>query len=438
MQLFSKNKNERGVALLLVLSAVMILTTALLEFIYTERVNYQLAVNAKQRLQAYYLARSALNFSKLLLKYHKQTEKTLASAGETAQSLMTEPIYKMLPLSSDLIRGVLSGGITELDTSAGKEAADSGADTTLEPTGNEEEKNTSVKLDMSGIASDKASEFLSFDGDFLAEITEEQSKYDLNKIYNTVSTSAAYDQRKKLLLSLLLLPKFQKDFENQDQDAPKLVHALADWVDQNGIVNEFDNVSRGNEDSAYQDVNYKPKNGKMLTLSETRLVSGMNDDILSHLKDDVTLYTNSDKINICLNIDGENTDWIKALIYHYTHNSGCVSSPIDYRDEDKMTELVDAILELCPDVNAMSSALNSALGLVEASSDDSESTSATTAGANVTGCAFQFKDLITSDNKVFTVKATGTVGETNTSIIVVMNIQQDNPSKWKYYYYRIE
>lgn len=269
----------------------------------------------------------------------------------------------------------------------------------------------------------------------MSEISEEATKYDLNKIANVVSTSASYDQRKKWLYSFLKNPRFDELFEKSEQDREKLVHGLSDWVDQNGMINEFENIQRGAEDSDYSGEDYKVKNGKMATLSEMRLVAGMNDDLFSKLKDYLTIYTASDKINLCLSEDDE---WAKALIYHYTNNAGC-GSPVDYTDEEKMSELATTLLGGCPDAESMADALNSALGLTEETSSDEESTTGdSTSSSTVTGCVFQVKDLLTSDNKVFTVKATGQVDETRLTISVVMNTDSSDPTKWKYYYYRVE
>ncbi len=427
--------NQRGIALLIVLMSLMILTTSLVQFDYTERINYRMAVHAKQRLQAYYLARSALNFSKILLKYQKEADQALKSAGDAAGSMNVEPLYKMIPLSSELIRGVISGEITEISAGEEEEAGEEKKTPDEGEENSDEEKK--IKTDASMLSKGEAEEFLKFEGDFLSEISEEGTKYDLNKIASVVSTSASYDQRKKLLYSFLKNPRFDELFEKSDDDREQLVHALSDWVDQNGVINEFENVQRGAEDSEYSGEDYKVKNGKMATLSEMRLVAGMNDSLFSKLKDYVTIYTASDKINLCL---AEDEEWAQALIYHYTHNAAC-GSPVDYTDADKMSELVSALLGGCPDTDAMASALNSALGLTEvSSSDDEESTesSSSSSGSTVTGCAFQVSDLLTSDNKVFTVKATGTVDETRLTMSVVMNTDSSDPTKWKYYYYRVE
>src|SRR5207248_698749 len=59
--------SRRGVALVLVLTTVAILTSIAVDFGYQSRVSLRLTENARDELRAYYLARSAVNLSRLLL-----------------------------------------------------------------------------------------------------------------------------------------------------------------------------------------------------------------------------------------------------------------------------------------------------------------------------------------------------------------------------------
>lgn len=445
MKLASKKSllGDRGIALLLVLSSLVVLTTAVVEFAYTEQINYQLAVNAKERLQSYYLARSAVQFSKVMLVVQKQAETEKAKFGDAAKGYTFEPIYKMYPLSSELMKQAISGALNSLlfdDPNAQQEeevaADETDPETEDRPIGDIMDAN----IGTSAMVSDEAKEFVNFTGEFVAEISEESSKYDLNKIATMVPTSASYDERKKLLQSLLMHPDYKDHFENQNLDSETLVHALADWVDQNDVINEYENIQRGSEDSLYSQQDYKVKNGKMLTLSEMRLVSGMNDDIFKLLQDKVTTYTGNNKQNLCLGNDSSEA-WLRAMIYHYTHHAGC-GSPVDYEDE-KMNELVELALLSCPEPSAMATAINTELGLVEVSDSVSTGTSSGrsksgASGSTIPACSFQFKDMMDSSNNVFSIRATGMVGDTQLTINTVVDTTNTDPTRWPHYYYRIE
>ncbi|HZN93718.1 MAG TPA: type II secretion system minor pseudopilin GspK, partial [Myxococcales bacterium] len=62
--------------MLIAIISIAILTVVATEFAYSSRVDLQLAANQRDGLQAYYLARSGLGLSRLLLKFQKQLNGT--------------------------------------------------------------------------------------------------------------------------------------------------------------------------------------------------------------------------------------------------------------------------------------------------------------------------------------------------------------------------
>lgn len=398
--------------------------------------NHDIALNAVARLQSYYMAKSALGFSKLLLLYNKKIESQISQTGVSGSTLGAmgyQPLYKMFPLSSELLRGV-----AEMATSGGGE---SDSEPELPP---DEAEDSGGPMGDTGIGGgvgmlqrEKFEEFLDFEGDFSVEIEEDAAQYSLNAISKMTPTSASYDLHKKILLGLLMRPQFKTLFDNQNRDAEELVHAIADYVDANDQVNQFDQVERGREDSAYKNVQHKPKNAKMQTLSELRLIPGMNDDLFANLEPLVSVFNSSDKMNVCL---GEE-DLLDAVIIHYSTESGCVN-PIDPKDHEFLKELRDEVLPQCPDVNAMANVLNIKLG-VKSEQDVSVAATSGTAesqetSSQVGGCKVQFKDLLTNANNVFTIRALGVVGEVRTTLKVVLDTNSSNAATWKTLFYQIE
>lgn len=63
---------ERGVALLLVLVGLAVLGLVANEIRYNSIVEIRLATNQRDDLRAYYLARSGVGLSRLMLKFQKQ------------------------------------------------------------------------------------------------------------------------------------------------------------------------------------------------------------------------------------------------------------------------------------------------------------------------------------------------------------------------------
>ena len=139
-----KNKSS-GIALLLVIAMISVLSLLVKESIIVSQVHQKIAFNSLNQLKAFYLAKSAYKLSLLRLKAYKQVKSFVSSLGDNApisQSLI-EKIW-----NTPLIFPVPSGAISEVRLQAFKEL---------------EEK-------------------LEFPGSFNAQITSESSKFNLNSI----------------------------------------------------------------------------------------------------------------------------------------------------------------------------------------------------------------------------------------------------------------
>src|SRR5438105_3197061 len=62
-------RSQRGVALLMVIIGIAILTTIATEFAYNSRVDLELATNERDELQATYLAQSGIGMARLILMF---------------------------------------------------------------------------------------------------------------------------------------------------------------------------------------------------------------------------------------------------------------------------------------------------------------------------------------------------------------------------------
>ena len=406
--MFKRLKNIKGIALILVISSVMFLTVLVFDFWTDAQMGHQLAINYKSRMQSYYLAKSAVNFSRLVIFYNKKIEGMMSKKNVSMSDMGFQPLYKQIPINSEGLRGMIQA-------SASKEGGDLQG------------------VDM--LSQKDVESFLNFDGNFDAEISEEQSKYSVNAVSKMTSTSISFDLHKRVLLSMLSKPSFKNFFENHIPDAEQLVHAISDFVDSNTVINEFDKVERGSEGAVYGDVDYPVKSSSMLTTSELRLVAGMSDDIYEALKEDITVYHTTDKINICMASEGI----VNSLIVHYTQYSEC-TTPLDPEDDKKeINELREEMMSGCPDVDSVASALNNALG-IKPSTDSDEATTADSKknSSKVAGCKIQFKDLITKSNNIFRIVAEGDVHGVKTKLNVVIDTASSKAKSWKVLFYQVD
>lgn len=83
---------ERGVALLVVLLAIVLLTVVVVEFTYSTQVETHVALSSRNALQAYYLARSGVNIAEALLIYDAQLGATDSEKDLWARPLPPLPV----------------------------------------------------------------------------------------------------------------------------------------------------------------------------------------------------------------------------------------------------------------------------------------------------------------------------------------------------------
>lgn len=452
-------RNDRGVAMLLVMGAVAMMTTVMVEFAFRTNVQYHLALNNADRMQAYYLAESAINFSKLMIKFDKEVQKQVAKYKADVD---VEPLYDMFPLSSALLRvAVETGGApAEGDTEEApeetppEEVPEETADGETPPT--EEESGSDMGGGLGILQGEAAQDFLSFSGDFELEVDEEDSKFDLNVFYELPKTQPDYDARKRWLMALFKFPPFDAFFEDRDDEiTPEtLTYRLADWTDPNDVVDELGNIERGSENEFYSDVDYVPKNGKFTSVDEIGMVPGMTPAFLAELAPYITIYNPQHLFNACL----ADEKLVQAFVAMYSEVNTCASplDPEDEKDQEKLSEITTAFLGGCPQAAEMSQLLDEALGIRLGDSPSSgpglagktdsedeatpdETPAETPAEPTATGkCGpFQVQTLLTDQRSVFQLTGRGTVGETVVEIRTILNASNQDPTKWEFYYWRI-
>src|SRR5512141_1581241 len=80
-------RSDRGAALLVVITAVAVVTAVAVDLAYNARVSLQAAANARDELRATYLAKSAVSMSRLLLHFQQQLDQTSTAMSGVQQAL---------------------------------------------------------------------------------------------------------------------------------------------------------------------------------------------------------------------------------------------------------------------------------------------------------------------------------------------------------------
>lgn len=268
MHRLTRKRAERGVALLVVLSSLALVGGVVAEFQFNSRVDLQLALNARDDLQAEYNALAALRLRALLLRQAQQLQ-GLAGAlyGALGLDARSAPpvnrLLEMLPVDC----GVMGALAHRTEGARG-----------------DQEEDASV-----------------FAGDCIATSSSEHTKISVNML--GVQSNNRAGQLTQMLLGLLSNPALERHFQEDDRNGThaespqELVAALTDWVDSNHTQSGND---VGDEDRFYASLrdSYRAKNAPFDSVAEVQLVHGIDDELYGMLKDSLTLYSDGTQIEL--------------------------------------------------------------------------------------------------------------------------------------------
>ncbi len=421
--------HQRGIALLIVLTSLVLLSSAVIEFVYQENVVSSISENERDRVQAYFLANSALIFAKVVIKYDKEVKSMADSAQKKYNTnFVVPPLYEIVPINTALFRQMmLFGGSTATEGSEGG---------TGEEGGSEGESGSLLDKKIGILDSKGLEDFLNFDGDFSAKIEDEESKLNINAFNKYQGKQKEYLRLKNILTALLLSDEFKSYFDNRVKDATELAGNIADFIDADEVAQGPKGEEGGAERSRYKG-KIRPKNERLLSLEELVQVDGMKPEILVKLKDYLTLYGKDDKIVACHAKD----ELIRAMVLAYTEDNAQVER-ISVDNEELLDKAVLAVKAGCPKAQAMATNLNQVLGVSATTSTVSTSTTGVSDPAAVAGVT-SFSSMIADQSSFFSIVAKGTIGndEEHQSVVnirTVYDTSDASPVRWKLLYWRVE
>jgi len=233
-----KKEGQRGVALLMVLISVVMLTAMVTDLLSDNEVELASAVNHRQSLQAEHLARSAVNLSRLLLSMQPVVDRGIKS--------FSVPLWKF-------------------------------ANMILQPFSDPSKAGMFGKL--TGVSLDEATGLGVDQGSFSVQIVDEDAKLNINKGFQKTQKELVARQ----LMAFFAPPQFDDFFgESLDEDGkvPRdvLISEIIDWTDDDEETYGFQG---GVEDGYYTGLEkpYERKNAPFDSLQELHLVKGVTEDI---------------------------------------------------------------------------------------------------------------------------------------------------------------
>ncbi len=266
------DNHPRGVALILALITMVILSTAVIEFAYSTRVNTAMATNERDNLKSYYLAKSGINLSRLLLgfQYALQSESrdTDDEMGQMIGRAMRRSNFQLYQYV-DLLMGPFNSGRVEIPLA-------------------------SIDLQGMGVGG-----FGEFTGNFDVEVEPEEGRIDLNKF-------AREEVREDDLMefcSMILDTRYDRIFEHHDNvgelmDRAAIMQNVIDFIDFNEeatILGDDCTIrgTGGDERRSYdRDDSHEiePRNARLTHVEELYRVHGVGEDFMTAFGDSFTTY----------------------------------------------------------------------------------------------------------------------------------------------------
>lgn len=383
-----RHKRRSGVALLVAITTIAILTVIVTEVTYIARMRLLTASNQRDRVQAFWLAKSGVGLYQLILAANKE----LGKNSFIQEFGLGDSLWQMVPaINTGMMRMLF--------------VSDAPGEKIEEEDVEQFKKEGTVSQDVmeksreGGLFSDR--NFLDFPGDFSAEVVDMESKIDINQLGSEgdVLQDSATAQ---MLYSLMSGEDNDQWFLDRNIDRWEIIGNLKDWIDADDYRS---GGLGGQEDSLYQsyDPPYLTKNAKFDTTEEIRLVEGWEGEVWDKFGEKLTIWANGKT-----NLNSIDQDMHFGMI-----RAAAVTQPTDaqldicwekmymmlsFQSFNKAKDYVNFIQQYCPEFQLDQSKIKNT----------------------------------TKTSNVFEITSTGMVGTSSVTITMVMDFTSSSYGKTKY------
>ena len=294
----SRRDRQSGVALLVTISALSLLIALVSQFSYGTTVDASQAANARDELRAHYLARSAMELSRMLIKIQLKFVEPIMAQAQTMLAGMNEGKDLGISLRVTDYTGPLLGFF------------------------NGNKGDVAMLSGLIGVDTTQAKGLSVVQGRMDAEITNEDGKIDIN-----CGGGMAPDRRNqtlvyRLLIALFMSPRYDLLFSTPDEDGRgvdrvELARAIIDWADKDEQTFSIDANAAGPEDYRYDQraEPYLAHNERYDTIAETNLVRGMSADFSEAFRPYFTTYASKPDCKVNLkSLKGDCTPLLVGLV----------------------------------------------------------------------------------------------------------------------------
>jgi len=290
-------RNQRGVAMLIVLTWLALMISVIGEFTYGTSVDAAQAANARDELRAHYLARSSVSLSRLLIKIQQQfIDPVMSQVTKMLQSTMS---------SSSSGTGGSGGASTPPSLGFSLRVTDYAGSLMGFFSGSKDEVAGLGGLIGIDTANIKGLGLKS--GTFDAEITAEDGKIDINCGSGLASDHGKQLVVYRLLMGLMYSRRFDKLFSEEDSTGnfavrSDVARAIIDWADADEQMFSPEAGSSNSEDYRYDAHadHYRAHNNSYDSIEEVKMVRGVSDGFMEAFQPYLTVYASdpSCKVNL--------------------------------------------------------------------------------------------------------------------------------------------
>jgi general secretion pathway protein K len=257
-------RDERGVALLMVLLVISLLTAVIVDFSFQTRLDARIAANVRDDLRAETLARSGFQMALAVLNKDALEADESTAATVTGQGAVSEL------LNQARRQGARGEGPVQVSV---------GVDSLMDPWA----RMNFLRLPLG-------------QGESLdVEVTDLAGLIDLNAIITTNTAGQpsvnqpVFDEIVMLITAAREAQKLRKEDGGGEEMSPEeIAYAIADWIDPD----EVRIADGGFEDEFYNSLHdpYSTKNGPFDSVAELQLVAGMDDRLHEAIRKYLTVY----------------------------------------------------------------------------------------------------------------------------------------------------
>ena len=327
-------KNQRGVALMMIMTSIIILMAVYGEFTFESKISRIKATNIMDRSQAKLLAESGLQLAMARLRLYKEAHNTVennANAKSAVPAQMLNQLWEvpfMFPIPVG--KGANRAFIDTVDKFTEESLLQGEMKVTINNLANRLNLNL-LRMDMTKIPADPTAK---------ADYLQNASSSQLDMSDNAIRTDVSVDQTLFYLLKRLVEEKKEKDEGFEDRNSAinyqELVTNLKFFVsDYQSLVAD---PLAGEAEGTFQKIPLTPKYGPMGSASELYMIPGWTDELIELIQNEFSAYPNTQ-----IDFNKITANMLKILIPNINEDE--VREFFTFRDDPEAPKFINTLAD---------------------------------------------------------------------------------------------